>query len=291
MQQNDQHIGRRIKELRKKKRLSLEQLGQLCGCSKSYMSRIENGRRRIDVERLQCIARELEVSPDYFFDSGEVDILPQFSKKNSKILRIPSPFPTKSSSDDAGKVYELTLRFEGGGKAEKVGVAKIEKFVATTSNANFSTTESVARPALTTSTGPRKVLIVDDKPFIIEFIKDALDTFNIELGVECAYSCNEALEKFKKNLSQGKPVALVLLDYVGIEGSGKDTLKEMVRLHPNLPVIAMTGYGNRETRQNALNNGAFDFLEKPILLNELIRSIQRALKLPDTTYPSAQVSS
>jgi transcriptional regulator with XRE-family HTH domain/ActR/RegA family two-component response regulator len=291
MQQNDQHIGRKIKELRKKKSLSLEQLGQLCGCSKSYMSRIENGRRRIDVERLQCIARELEVSPDYFFDSGEVDSLPQFSKKKSKILRIPSPFPTKSSSDDAGKVYELTLRFEGGGKAEKVGVAKIEKFVATTSNANFSKTESVARPALTTGTGPRKVLIVDDKPFIIEFIKDALDTFNIKLGVECAYSCNEALEKFKKNLSQGKPVALVLLDYVGIEGSGKDTLKEMVRLHPNLPVIAMTGYGNRETRQNALNNGAFDFLEKPISLHELIKSVERALKLSDGIYPSAQVSS
>ncbi len=287
MRQNDQHIGRKIKELRKKKRLSLEQLGKLCGCSKSYMSRIENGRRRIDVERLQCIANELEVSPDYFFGSGEVNSLPQPFKKDSKILRIPTPFPTKSSSADAGKVYELTLRFEGDG----AGVAKVEKFVATTSNTNFSAAESAALPASMSSSGPGKVLIVDDKPFIIEFIKDALDTFNIKLEVECAYSCNEAMERFKKNLSQDRPVALVLLDYVGIEGSGKDTLKEMVRLHPGLPVIAMTGYGNREIRQNALNNGAFDFLEKPILLNELIKSIQRALKLPDTIYPSVQASS
>ncbi len=290
MRQNDQHIGRKIKELRKKKRLSLEQLGKLCGCSKSYMSRIENGRRRIDVERLQCIARELAVSPDYFFGSGEVDSLPQPFKKDSKILRIPTPFPTKLSSDGSGKVYELTLRFEGGEEGEGAGVAKIEKFVATTSNANFSATESVARPAPMTRSDPGKVLIVDDKPFIIEFIKDALDTFNINLEVECAYSCNEAMKKFKKILSQDKPVALVLLDYVGIEGSGKDTLKEMVRLHPGLPVIAMTGYGNREIRQNALKNGAFDFLEKPILLNELIKSIQRALKLPDTIYPFAQIS-
>ncbi len=290
MQQDDLHIGCRIKKLRKTKGLSLEQLGKLCGCSKSYMSRIENGRRRIDVERLQCIARELKVSPDYFFGFGDINSLAQPSKKGSKVLRIPTPFFTKSSPDSAGKAYELTLRFERPGKDEEGEVASIEKFIATTSNEDISVTDLTVNPSPAPSSGHKKILIVDDKPFIIEFIKDALDTYNINMEVECAYSCDEAMEKFKQHLSKEAPVSLVLLDYVGIEGSGKNTLKEMIRLNPNLPVIAMTGYGNREIRQDALNDGAFDFLEKPISLNELIKSVQRALKLSDYAYPSVQAS-
>jgi two-component system nitrogen regulation response regulator NtrX len=65
----------------------------------------------------------------------------------------------------------------------------------------------------------------------------------------------------------------------------------MIQLKPDIPIIAMTGYGNREVRQSALENGAFDFLEKPISLNELIKSVQRALKNSDQPYPRVQASS
>ena len=288
MELKDLHVGRKIKELRKRKGFSLEELGKSCGCSKSYMSRIENGRRRIDVTRLQCIAKELGVNPDYFFTSVNINTLPRPSAKTSKTLRVPTPFPIKPSSDSAKKVYELTLRFEDAGEDAQAEIATIDDFTDVTDNRDFSTTVFTNRVS---PNNHKKVLIVDDKPFVIEFIKDALDTYNIRAQVECAYSCTEAMEIFKKNLNGDNPVSLVLLDYIGIQGSGKDTLKEMISLNPDLPIIAMTGYGNREVRQNALDNGAFDFLEKPISLNELIKSVQRALKISDQPYPFAQASS
>ena len=291
MKPNDQHVGRKIKALRKTKGLSLEELGQSCGCSKSYMSRIENGRRRIDVTRLQCIAKELGVSPDYFFTSGTINHLPRPSAKTSKTLRVPNPFPIKPSADPAKKVYELTLRFEEAGEEAQDESAQIDNVTDMIDNPNFSATVLTKKSSWARHNVYKKVLIVDDKPFVIEFIKDALDTYNIRAQVECAYSCDEAMEIFKKNLNGNNSISLVLLDYIGIQGSGKDTLKEMIQLKPDVPIIAMTGYGNREVRQNALENGAFDFLEKPITLNELIKSVQRALKISDQPYPFVQASS
>ncbi|MDL1977296.1 MAG: response regulator [Deltaproteobacteria bacterium] len=279
MEQNDLHIGRKIKELRKTKGLSLEQLGKLCRCSKSYMSRIENGKRRIDVERLKCLAKELGVTPDYFLGFNNIDELVQSVNKDTKIVHVPGPFSPELSSDSEGKIYELVLRFDDSGEGRNVKVAKIEKSVAMENDADISAVPSATRTSVETSDVSQKVLIVDDQHFIIEFIKDALDAYDIHVEVEYAYSCAEALKKFKENLTGNNSISLVLLDYVRIQGSGRDTLKEMLQMNPRIPIIVMTGYGNRDIRQDALDCGAFDFIEKPISLNEMIKSVQRALRL------------
>ncbi|MFH1077617.1 MAG: response regulator [Pseudomonadota bacterium] len=278
MSDNIKNIGVSIKRLRKNKGLSLEQLGRLCGCSKSYLSRLETGQRRIDVDRLQCIALHLDVEPDYFFRSSQNQDQSKPAKKTKKTIKSPSTAPALENINR--KVYEVTFRFEGADEVEREKVANIANLIATTSGTILSPGESSNKSVAVIQNPWNKILIVDDKPFIIEFIKDALETYGFKLIVDSAKTCAEALEKFKDHEEKGDRFSLVLLDYIGIKGSGKDTLTAMLKLNSRIPVIAMTGHGNRDIRQAALNEGAFDFIEKPISLHELMKSVQRALKLP-----------
>ncbi|MGA9836419.1 MAG: sigma-54 dependent transcriptional regulator [Gemmatimonadaceae bacterium] len=70
---------------------------------------------------------------------------------------------------------------------------------------------------------------------------------------------------------------LVLLDLRLPDSSGMDLLARIKTLDPTLPVIMMTAYGEVETAVAAVRAGAHHFLEKPIVLSELILLIQQAL--------------
>ncbi len=75
-----------------------------------------------------------------------------------------------------------------------------------------------------------------------------------------------------------EPADLVLLDLRLPDGSGMDFLRQAKELDPTLPVIMMTAYGEVETAVSAVRAGAHHFLEKPIVLSELILLIQQALE-------------
>jgi DNA-binding NtrC family response regulator len=70
---------------------------------------------------------------------------------------------------------------------------------------------------------------------------------------------------------------LVLCDVRLGDGDGFDLLAEARRTHPDLTFILMTGYGTVDTAIDALRAGAFDFLTKPIIDEELVMAIERAL--------------
>jgi len=54
-------------------------------------------------------------------------------------------------------------------------------------------------------------------------------------------------------------------------------LQEILRRHPRLPVVVITGYATRDEARRALEGGAVDFLAKPFEAQELMQSVQRAL--------------
>lgn len=63
---------------------------------------------------------------------------------------------------------------------------------------------------------------------------------------------------------------------------GVTLLKEWAKLGQlNMPVIMMSGHASIDTAVEATRIGAFDFLEKPIALQKLLSTIQRALKYGD----------
>lgn len=114
------------------------------------------------------------------------------------------------------------------------------------------------------------VLIVDDEKSIIESLEGILSDDGFE--VMHAHNGYEALKKIE-TLSPD----IVLLDIwmPGIDGI--ETLKEIKKIEPALPVIMITGHGSIQSAVNATKSGAYDFLEKPLSINKIIVSINNAL--------------
>ena len=90
--------------------------------------------------------------------------------------------------------------------------------------------------------------------------------------------------KFAKNglealelLKSASPDAM-LLDIKMPKMNGIETLKQIKKLKPKLPVIVVTGYQSVETAQEALRNGASDYIPKPFESRQILRAIGVVLK-------------
>lgn len=112
-----------------------------------------------------------------------------------------------------------------------------------------------------------KVLIVEDEALFARAISRQLQ----KSGYECAHV--EAIQDAKEILKQFSP-DVVLLDMRLPDGNGLDLLPFFVA--KNAMVIVMTAHGEISDAVNAMKLGAVDYLKKPIDLEELLISIQKA---------------
>src|SRR5690606_30287105 len=83
-----------------------------------------------------------------------------------------------------------------------------------------------------------------------------------------------------KFLLSQRHYALCLTDMRLPDGNGLDLVKHITQHYPGLPVAVITAYGSADNAVSALKAGAFDYLSKPISLNQLRPLVQSALKLP-----------
>lgn len=75
-------LGAKIKELRKEKALTLEQLAEKIGSGKSYIWEIENkGVKRPSAEKLAAIAKALDVTTDYLIDDTQTEVSDDLEKE------------------------------------------------------------------------------------------------------------------------------------------------------------------------------------------------------------------
>lgn len=119
---------------------------------------------------------------------------------------------------------------------------------------------------------PTEILVVDDEVGIRELLNEILEDegFVVRLA-ENAQSARVLLEKHKP--------ALVLLDIWMPDSDGVTLLKEWkLAGQLTMPVVMLSGHATIETAVEATRIGAFDFLEKPIGLQKLLATVQRALK-------------
>lgn len=117
-----------------------------------------------------------------------------------------------------------------------------------------------------------KILVVDDEPDIRELLKDILEDEGYD--VEVAEHARRAIEL--------RPVFspdLVLLDIWMPEMDGVSLLKQWnEKKELNAPVVMMSGHGTVETAVEATRYGAFDFVEKPLSMAKLLRTVKSALQ-------------
>ena len=126
-----------------------------------------------------------------------------------------------------------------------------------------------------------QVLIVDDEPDIRELLE--LTLVRMGLGVHSAGTVAEAKAKLKEMRFD-----LCLTDMRLADGEGLDLVRHIAGLDRDLPVAVITAYGSAENAVAALKAGAFDYVSKPVGLEQLRTLVKSALSLPDLAAAPAQ---
>ncbi len=114
------------------------------------------------------------------------------------------------------------------------------------------------------------VLVVDDEKNIREGLQKAL-----ELDGHNVYLAADGLEGWQT--IENEEIDLVITDLRMPEMSGEELLRRVVESYPTVQVIILTGHGTIETAVQAMRDGAFDFLTKPVNLDRLSLLVKRAL--------------
>jgi two-component system response regulator AtoC len=118
------------------------------------------------------------------------------------------------------------------------------------------------------------VLVVDDEIRLLDVLSSLLEG----LGYRplTASSGGGALD-----LLERETVDLVLMDLRMPGMSGQELLAELRRRHPTMPVVIMTAYSSVRDAVQAIKDGAFDYIDKPIEQDELATTLANALRLQD----------
>src|SRR5216117_487273 len=123
------------------------------------------------------------------------------------------------------------------------------------------------------------VLVIDDEADIRELLE--LSLLRMGLAVECAGSVAAA-----KQLLQSKRYELCLTDMRLPDGDGLELVRFIGVQCADLPVAVITAFGSTENAVAALKAGAFDYLTKPLSLDQLRTLVKSALSLPQKTAPA-----
>lgn len=114
-----------------------------------------------------------------------------------------------------------------------------------------------------------KVLLVDDETSFAETLSRRLTLRRLE--VLTAGSAAEALASLER-----EEVDVVVLDVRMPGMGGIEATQEIRRIHPTVEVILLTGHASLEASMEGMTLGAFDYLLKPVSIDELIFKIEDA---------------
>src|SRR5690349_23144128 len=126
-----------------------------------------------------------------------------------------------------------------------------------------------------------QVLVVDDEPDIRELLE--LTVVRMGLDVATVGSVAEAKERLKSGRFD-----LCLTDMRLGDGEGLDLVRHIAAQAADVPVAVITAYGSAENAVAALKAGAFDYVSKPVGLEQLRALVKSALSLPDRVMAPAK---
>ncbi len=121
-----------------------------------------------------------------------------------------------------------------------------------------------------------KILVVDDDPSFNSMLCSFLSRNNYQ--AEKAFSAESALSVFKS-----KQFDLVLTDFKLPDMDGLKLIAHIKQDKPNLPVILITNYSDIRIAVKSIKLGAYDFVTKPVVPDELLIIIKKALETKDLT--------
>lgn len=119
------------------------------------------------------------------------------------------------------------------------------------------------------------ILLIDDDPVVLEISVTALECE----GVKNILTLTDSRKTVQ--LLEDHHVSLIVLDLLMPHVSGLDLLPILIRDFPHIPVIVMTSSDDIETAVNCIKAGAADYITKPMDIERLLLSVEKALQLND----------
>jgi len=128
-----------------------------------------------------------------------------------------------------------------------------------------------------------QLMIVDDDPLVADSLAVFLKSRQYEVTVET--DAHRALRR----LRDGGVADLILTD-VNMPGlDGFALLKEARKIDPSVVIVMLTGYGTIESAVKAMREGAEDYVTKPVIDEEMLMTVERALKRRKLTQENEQL--
>src|SRR5881227_3166781 len=127
--------------------------------------------------------------------------------------------------------------------------------------------------------GQPKVLVIDDEPDLLELLELTLSRMGLDTSR--AQSVAEA-----KRLLDATVFDLCLTDMRLPDGEGLAVVEHITNHAMDVPVAVITAFGSAENAVAALKAGAFDYLAKPVALEQLRALVKQALKVPEKPQPA-----
>lgn len=127
-----------------------------------------------------------------------------------------------------------------------------------------------------------RILVVDDEAHIRELLEITL----IKMGMDV--DTVENLAKAKQFFSQNN-YSLVLTDMRLPDGLGLALVEEVAQSNKNTPIAVITAFGSTDNAVIALKAGAFDYVSKPVALDQLRKLVNSALQVSHVKTPSNQL--
>lgn len=115
----------------------------------------------------------------------------------------------------------------------------------------------------------KRVLVVDDEPMIVSLLSAVLREKGWD--VTEARSGTDGIDQLDRARFD-----VILTDLVMPGDSGIDLLRAAKEIHPDVEVILMTGYATAETAIEAMRNGAFHYIMKPLKPEEVVNLVEKA---------------
>ncbi|HEX7232294.1 MAG TPA: UDP-3-O-acyl-N-acetylglucosamine deacetylase, partial [Candidatus Binatia bacterium] len=128
----------------------------------------------------------------------------------------------------------------------------------------------IMRGSVQEETAQKTILVVDDEDGVRESVREALS----DEGYRVVDTADGT--EVMRIIDEHRP-ELVLLDIWMPQMDGIGLLKEIKSQRPDINVVMVSGHGNIHTAVTATKFGAFDFIEKPVSLDGLLSTVQRAL--------------
>jgi DNA-binding NtrC family response regulator len=118
---------------------------------------------------------------------------------------------------------------------------------------------------------PKQIVIIDDEKIVGDMAQRILSQEGYE--VETFTDSTQALERIRN-----KQFDLVITDLKMENIDGMDILKEVNQLYPDTKVIMLTAYATLDAAIDAIRERIFDFFPKPVKIEDLKRSVRKALE-------------